>query len=204
MRPSLSPLFADCPPWFAALSAVVVAAALAYLIAKLASRLAAAALIRNIVGAADDGAASLAVTAPAGWSGSWCSCSLGLVLVFPALELVGLMTTRPAPRDHRRLVLRVGRAHRRGAAGQLPRPPDYADRHRPLRATDRVDGRRRCARARAPGADARDADPEHRRLAGLDHRAADDPARAEPRHHADTHRRRHRRPGRRLRRASRW
>ncbi len=90
MRPSLAPLFSDYPAWFAITTAAVVTAAVAYLVANLVARVASAGM-RGMVGSADEHA-RLTVTRAARLVRTVVFVLLALLLIFPALELVGLKT----------------------------------------------------------------------------------------------------------------
>jgi small-conductance mechanosensitive channel len=87
----LAPLFADYPAWFAVTAAAVVTAVVAYLIAELVAR-AASVGMRGMLGSADEHAR--ATVARAGrLIRIVVFVLLALVLIFPALELVGLSTS---------------------------------------------------------------------------------------------------------------
>jgi moderate conductance mechanosensitive channel len=91
MRPSLAPLFADYPPWFAATAAAATTAVLAWLVAEFVSRVVGAGM-RGMLGAADEHA-RVTVTRAGRLVRGVVFLLLALVLIFPALELVGLSTS---------------------------------------------------------------------------------------------------------------
>jgi small conductance mechanosensitive channel len=93
MRPSLAPLFSDYPAWFAVTSAAVMTAVLAWLIASMVSRVATVG-IRGMLGAgADDEHAKQMERRATRLIRVVVFALLSLVLIFPALELVGLSTS---------------------------------------------------------------------------------------------------------------
>jgi small conductance mechanosensitive channel len=92
MRPSLAPLFANYPAWFAITAAVAVTAVLSYLVAELVARVASIG-IRGMLGSAGDDQARQTVTRAARLVRRVVFVLLALVLIFPALELVGLSTS---------------------------------------------------------------------------------------------------------------
>jgi small-conductance mechanosensitive channel len=92
LPPSFAPLFSDYPAWFAATSAIVVTGVLAYLVAELVSRVACRA-IRSTLGSADDEHGRLAVARAGRLVRVVVFALLALILIFPALELVGFTTS---------------------------------------------------------------------------------------------------------------
>jgi small-conductance mechanosensitive channel len=92
MRPSLAPLFAGSPAWFAVTSAAVMTAVLAYLLAEMVSRIAGVG-IRGMLGSGADEQAKQTERRAARLIRIVVFVLLGLVLIFPALELVGVTTS---------------------------------------------------------------------------------------------------------------
>jgi moderate conductance mechanosensitive channel len=89
--PPIAPLFADYPAWFAATAAVVVTAVLAYLIAELVARLTGVAL-RGVLGVHEEHG-QITLKRASRLVRTVIFLLVALVLIFPALELVGLVTS---------------------------------------------------------------------------------------------------------------
>jgi small-conductance mechanosensitive channel len=90
--PAFAPLFVDYPAWFAATAAVVVTAVLAYAIATLVARVSSIAM-RGMLGAASDEHGRATVARAVRLVRGVVFLLVSLVLIFPALEIVGLATS---------------------------------------------------------------------------------------------------------------
>ena len=121
-------------------------------------------------------------------------------LLLPALDVLGV---GPAGRRHlgnsRRVVLRLGPAHRRHRDPRLRPDPDHRRHGSPPRGRARPAGNARHGRAAEARSHAQPPCPERADRHHRRHRRADDAPRAARRHHADPDQRRDSRPGGRVR-----
>jgi len=93
MRPSIAPLFTDYPVWFAATFAVVLTIVIASLVAEVVARLVRLAIRGMFAGSGDDHHVSMALARAVKLVRVVIGLLVLIVLIFPALELVGLSTS---------------------------------------------------------------------------------------------------------------